>query len=196
MNFILLLGLALVLSGGLSGCKTAGACHSHGSGPSGAVSDGLQMALSISRAGNRGDPEFEVTIRNVGEEDVSLNLGSMLANGKTQLPGKIHLQLKDGTGQTRELDFSDRRHPGVAGRVDDYVVPLRSGSSYTLKLRLDQFWSPGTREFDLKLKPGRYRVSARFQGGGAETSNEDMAAMKRMNFWIGTLQSNTADLTE
>ena len=32
------------------------------------------------------EPEFEVAFQNMGEQDVSLNLGIMLANGKVQLP--------------------------------------------------------------------------------------------------------------
>jgi hypothetical protein len=151
------------------------------------------MSLSVLMTGNRNDPEFEVALRNMGEQDVSLNLGIMLANGKVQLPGKIHLNLTDGSGRNRELLFT---YPAVAGRVDVYVVPLRAGSTYTLKLRLDQFWSPSPEEFRLKLKPGRYEVLAQFQGDGAETSNLDMAGMKLMDFWKGKLQSNVVVFVE
>jgi len=190
-----LLCFALVLSGALLGCSTT-ARHSSESRQSGLATNGLQMFLSVLAAGDREDPEFEIVFRNMGEYDVSLNLGIMLANGKVQLPDKIHLQLVDGSGKSRELDFSDKRYPGIAGRVDDYVVPLRAGSIYTLKLRLDQFWSPGTEEFELKLKPGRYEVSARFQGDGATTGNPDMAGMKLMNYWKGKLQSNVVVIVE
>ena len=113
----------------------------------------------------------------------------MLDNGKVQLPNKIHLNLLDGSGRKRELHFSDRRYPGVAGRVDDFVVPLRAGSTYTLKLRLDQFWSPSTQEFELKLTPGRYEVSAQFQEDRAETRNVIFV-------WKGKLQSNIVEIAE
>ncbi|HMD53061.1 MAG TPA: hypothetical protein VKJ65_00720 [Phycisphaerae bacterium] len=149
------------------------------------ATNGLQMWLSILKTDDWHDPGFEVTFENMGENDVCLNLGNMLANGKFQLPTRIHLQLGDASGNVRELKFADRRHAGVAGRVDDYAVPLRSGSSYTLELRLDQFWSPGTEEFDLKLKPGRYSVSAWYQGGGSQT---DIHNTLLMNFWPGRLE--------
>lgn len=139
------------------------------------------------------DPEFKVAIQNVGEKDVCLNLGLMLANGKVMIPDKIHLNLVDGNGGKRELRLS---LPAVAGRVDNYMVPLRAGSSYTVKLRLDQFWSPTTHEFALRLKPGRYEVSAQFQGKGAETVNSDMRGMNLMNFWKGNLQSNPVLIVE
>ena len=159
----------------------------------GTAANGLQMSLAILTTGDRDDPAFEVAFRNMGEQDVSLNLGMMLANGKVQLPDKIHLGLMDGSGRKRELHFSD---PPVAGRVDAYVVPLRSGSTYTLKLRLAQFWSPGTEEFRLRLKPGRSEMSAQFQGDDVEASNLDMAGMKLMNFWKGKLQSNVVVIVE
>jgi hypothetical protein len=185
----------LVLSIALLGCRTPSTCHSPGSRQSGAVTDGLRMSLSVSRSGNPGNPAFEVAIQNAGEKDVCLNLGEMLANGKVMIPDKIGLNLTDSGGKLLELDFVDRRFPGVAGRRDDYMVPLRSGSTCTLELRLDQFVSPTTGD-RMKLSPGRYEVSARFQGDGAETGNADMAGMKLMNFWKGKLQSNFVVIVE
>ncbi|MGO8838785.1 MAG: hypothetical protein ACLQAH_11105 [Limisphaerales bacterium] len=192
MNSKLILCLTLVLSDTLLGCSTTPR-HSVESRQWGLTTNGLQMSLSVWAAGNREDPEFEIAFRNMGEQDVSLNLGRMLANGKVQLPDKIHLSLMDGSGRKQELHFSD---PPVAGRVDAYVVPLRAGSSYTLELRLDQFWSPGTKEFRLKLEPGRYEVSAQFQGDGPEAVNPDMAGVELMNFWKGNLQSNPVLIVE
>jgi hypothetical protein len=84
----------------------------------------------------------------------------------------------------------------IAGRVDNYAVPLRSGSTYILELRLDQFWSPSTKEFNLKLKPGHYWVSALFLGTGAETRNSDTTGMNLMHFWKGKLQSNVFEFSE
>jgi hypothetical protein len=136
-------------------------------------------------------PEFQVAFRNVGTEDVTLNLGFMLANGKVQLPQNISLNVTDAVGQTRKLKFLDRRYSGVFGRLDDYVVPLRAGSTYTLKLRIDQFWSPDTKEFEWKFPPGKYQVMAQFEGSGAKISNPDVIGIKLMNFWLGKVQSNT-----
>jgi hypothetical protein len=156
----------------------------------GATVDGLQMSISASGAHDLDVPEFQVALRNAGKQDVSVNLGHMLANGKVQLPENISLNLTDDGGKTRKLKFFDRRYPGVAGRVDDYVVPLRAGSTYTLNLSLDQFWSPDTKEFELKIFPAKYQIMAQFEGGGAKTSNLDVPGIKLMNFWLGKLQSN------
>ena len=94
--------------------------------------DGLQMSISAVGSNNLDNPKFEVVMRNAGERDVTLNLGYMLGNGKVQLPQNISLNVSDALGRTRKLEFFDRRYPAVAGRLDDYIVPLRAGSSYTL----------------------------------------------------------------
>lgn len=135
-------------------------------------------------------PVFHVTLENAGDKDVMLNLGMMLANGKVLLPEAIHLILIDSAGKSRELHFADRRYPGVAGRIDDYAVPLRVGSAYTLRLSLDNFWCPKTKEFRLNLKPGEYRVRSAFAGKGAQFVNRNMEGIQLMNFWQGTLQSD------
>ncbi len=153
--------------------------------------DGLQLSLTTADSGNRDAPELQVAFRNVGDHDVTLNLGSMLANGKVQLPDNINLSFTDPEGRTRTLKFGDKRHSFVAGRVDDYVVPLRVRSIYTLRLTLDQFWCRETREFEVKLLPGRNQLTAQFEGSGAKFVNIDMPAIKLMNFWLGKVQSNT-----
>jgi hypothetical protein len=156
----------------------------------GAPIDGLQMSITALNSGDMSVPVFQVALRNIGERDVTLNLGIMLANGKVQLPDRIRLSLIDAGGSRRELRFFDKRYPAIAGRVDDYVVPLRAGSTYILTLSLDQFWSPDTKEFQLKLSRGQSQVVAHFEGGKARTGNLDMPGIKLMNFWEGELDSN------
>src|SRR2546422_8817860 len=104
----------------------------------GPVSAGLRMAISPITSGPlpREGGEFDVAIQNVGDTDVVVNLGHMLANGKVMFPGAISLIVTDAQGNTRELHFSDRRYPAVAGRVDDFTVALRSGSTYVLRVAL------------------------------------------------------------
>ena len=139
-----------------------------------------------------GTPLFHVTIQNIGNKDVILNLGVMLANGKFLLPEAIRLVLTDPHGRARELHFSDKRFPGVAGRMDDYAIPLRSGSEYTVKLSLEDFWCPETKEFRLQLTPGEYQVRAVFWGKGAHHVNSDTKGLSLMHFWTGKLESDAA----
>jgi hypothetical protein len=157
----------------------------------GAAETRLAMSISATKPKFTNEtPVFQVTLKNAGDKDAVLNLGMMLANGKVLLPDAIHLILTDSTGKSKELHFADRRYPGVAGRIDDYAVPLCVGSSYILRLSLDNFWCPEMKEFRLKLKPGQYRVRSEFAGKGAQFVNGDMEGIKLMNFWQGTLQSD------
>jgi len=146
--------------------------------------NGLQMSLSAIGSLKGNDQEFQLALRNAGDNDIIVNLGSMLANGKVQLPDNIILSSTDAEGKTRKCRFGDKRHLFVAGRVDDYLIPLRAGSIYTLRLNMDQFWCPS-------LPQGRNQLTAEFEGGGAKIVNLDMAGIKLMNFWIGKVQSNT-----
>ena len=150
--------------------------------------DGLQMCLASTGT------DLQLALRNVGDDDITLNLGSMLANGKVQLPDRIAIKFTDAQGKTRVFKFGDKKHAFVAGRVDYYVVPLRSGSTYTLKLSPDQFWCLETKEFSMPLLPGDNQLTAQFEGTGAPQPNLDMPAIKLMNFWLGKVESNTLTL--
>jgi hypothetical protein len=118
----------------------------------------------------------------------------MLANGKVQLPYRVAMKFRDAQGNTRLFNFYDKRYAGVAGRVDDYVVSLRVGSTYTLQLTLDQFWCQDTREFSIPLLSGDNYLTAQFEGAGATFVNLDTPGMKHMKFWLGKVNSNTLTL--
>lgn len=149
---------------------------------------GVQMSLTST------DSNLQVALRNIGDRDVTLNLGAMMANGKVQLPNNISLNFTDAQGKTRLFKFADKRYPGVAGRLDDYIVPLRAGSTYTLQFTLDQFWCNETKEFAIQLLPGKNYLTARFEGTDAKLVNLDMPAIKFTNFWLGRVESNTLSL--
>src|SRR5207237_4830563 len=110
----------------------------------GPVVEGLQLSLVPLAHKDALSPQFRLTFSNVGEHDLSLNLGSMLANGKVQRPDQIRLLILAADGSTRELHFTDGR---AGGRVDDYIVPLRAGSEYSLRLGMADFWAPAAKEF-------------------------------------------------
>jgi hypothetical protein len=163
--------------------------------PFGASVNGVQLGISVTSSGTAvgSRPEFEVALQNAGDSDFVLNLGTMLANGKVMWPDAIRLMLIDPAGQGRELRFSSRKYAGVAGRIDDFTVALRGGSVYTLRISLADYWSPSTRDFDLKLANGRYKVAAQFEGRRATGVNLDMQGVALMNFWTGKVQSNVAE---
>ena len=147
--------------------------------------DGLQMCLTASGS------NLQLALRNVGDRDITLNLGVMMANGKVQLPDRVGIKFTDAQGKTRLFKFGDKRYPGVAGRLDYYVLPLRTGSTYTLQLTLDQFWCQETKEFSIPLLSGENQLTAQFEGTGANSPNLDMPGIKLMNYWLDKVESNT-----
>ena len=154
----------------------------------GAAVDGLQMCLAASGS------NLQLTLGNVGDHDITLNLGIMLANGKVQLPDRVGIKFTDAMGKTRVFKFGDLKYGVIAGRVDHYLVPLRVGSTYTLQLRLDQFWCQETKEFSIPLLSGENRLTAQFEGTSATQVNLDMGGVALMNFWLGKVESNTLTL--
>ncbi len=150
--------------------------------------DGVQMCLASSGS------NLLLSLANVGERDVTLNLGIMLANGKAQLPTNIAMKFTDAHGKTRVFKFWDKRYPAIAGRVDDYVLPLRVGSKYSIALTLDQFWCQETNEFSIPVVSGENYLTAQFEGTRANAMNFDMKGIKLMNFWLSKVESNTLTL--
>lgn len=108
-----------------------------------------------------------------------------------KLPDDVNINFTDAQGRSRVFKFADKKHSFVAGRLDDFVVPLRVGSMYTLRLTLDQFWCHETKELEIPLLPGRNQLTGQFHGSGARLGNLDMQAIKLMNFWLGNVESNT-----
>jgi hypothetical protein len=123
------------------------------------------MAISLTKPGtvpNRG-AEFYVAFQNVGDKDVVLNLGAMLGNGAVQWPEAVRLMLTDPQGNSRELHFVDRRYPAIAGRLDDFIVALRTGAIYILRLNVEQYWGPDPAPLRA-LGDGHYRIASQFEG--------------------------------
>ena len=161
----------------------------------GPINNGLRLSLSPTSSGRLSPvgAEFDVAVQNVGDSDVVVSIGAMLGNGRVMWPSAIRFALSDSAGRTRELGFFDRRYPGIAGRVDDFTVALRSGSTYVLRLSLGHYSSPTTKEFELKLANGHHRIEARFEGRGAQAVNSDTQGVALLNFWTGILRSNVLE---
>ena len=160
---------------------------------SGPAVNGLQLSISLDNPGKDGSPILLVTLENRGKEDVLLNLGAIV--GQYQSPNAFHLSIKDDAGNMKEYHFVDNRYSGVAGRIDNYILPLRNGASYSLKLPLKQFWPSklNLEEFPFKkLTHGTYKVDATFDGNGYNYNNIGGQWDAYANFiWKGKLQSNT-----
>jgi|CZKZ01.1.fsa_nt_gi hypothetical protein len=133
-------------------------------------------------------PMFEVELSNIGDHDLVLNLGIMLGNGRQQYADTIHLVLRDTQNSIEMLDL---KGPSVvAGRVDPFVVPLPRGARIILPINLAEYWVQKQKIFDIKLKPGRYFLSAEYRGEGVKFANLDMPGIRLMPYWLGQINSN------
>ena len=188
MKFVGLVAIAII-----GALPTASRQASVVPGPAwGQAIGGLRIGIATVNASTASpaDMAFDVALENNGTADFVLNLGHMLANGKVMFPSSIRLVLTDSSGLARELEYFDRKYPGIAGRVDDFTVALRVGSVHTIRATMDHYWSSETKEYGVKLTRGRHRIVARFQGEGARTHNLDMPGGALLNFWKGIVQSN------
>lgn len=152
---------------------------------------GLRMAISQSnQAVDRGVPEFDLTIENAGDDDVVINVGFTLANGSVKLPTAVRLRLTEPNGDIRELEYVDRRHARITGRLNDFLIDLRSRSTSSIRLTLDRYWSATTKAWSLPLAPGKYQIEAHLSSQAARFASSDRAGVVLARPWTGSLHSN------
>jgi hypothetical protein len=155
------------------------------------------LQLSIVRDSSErpagGAPKFRVELRNTGKDDLILNLGIMLANGRKEYPKAIVLIITDSEGKSRIFDL---REPAfVAGRLDPLTLPLPIGATFSLPVDLANYWSAATQEFEYKLR-GSYSIEAKFTGEGVsrQDANLDVKGLALMPYWVGEVTSNRLTL--
>jgi hypothetical protein len=158
----------------------------------GTAETGLRLGLSVTSS--RPSPALAtilIALENASDTDVFVNLGHMFGNGAIMFPDAVHLMLIDGGGATHHLQYADARQRAISGRLDDFVIPLKSRARYSFDAPLDAYWS--TTVSTTKLRPGSYQLVARFEGGGTTTANADMLGVALQKFWKGTVLSARAE---
>ncbi|MGB2626956.1 MAG: hypothetical protein WAK20_09210 [Candidatus Acidiferrum sp.] len=150
----------------------------------------MNVWLDSTEVGESKVPKFKVELQNVGEDDLILNLGIMLANGRKQYPKDIVLILTDSQGKARRLELREPFY--VAGRVDPLILPLQAGSTFSIAVDLEKYWAAASNEFEYKLKPGTYFLEAQFSGRGLtqQEANLDVKGLALMPYWTGSITSN------
>jgi RNA polymerase sigma factor (sigma-70 family) len=145
----------------------------------------IKLQLDVPMKGAKSPSYCAVTIENVGDADLNVNLGVSLGNGKSHHPVALRLLATEGSNTTR-LTYAA---PAVAGRLDPFVIPLPVGSSYTLRCPLDKFVLPdGGGRFDFTAKD--YQIKVELDGQPVKETNPDLRGFTLMRFWKGTSQSN------
>ena len=135
-------------------------------------------------------PCFRVEFRNVGENDLILKLGMMLANGRKQYPSAVALNITDAQGIHRRFDLIGPA--GIAGRVDPFALVLPVGARFSIPLDLSKYFAAASREYDYKFPPGNYWIEAEFLGKSVSErdANLDSKNVALFPYWEGIVDSN------
>jgi RNA polymerase sigma factor (sigma-70 family) len=152
----------------------------------GTARKGLRLGLSRADAKGDGKVRLLAVLENVSNEDLIVNLGLMLGNGKKQLPTAVRLLFTDAGGKELALR---RKVGGVAGRVDPFGVPLAAGCRYTVACDLEDYLDEDAGK---PLAPGRYRARAEFVGKAPTINTTGLALM---TYWTGTVESGALPVT-
>ena len=153
--------------------------------------NGLQVTLSVQpRPATSRTPDFRLEFCNVGSDDLILKLGMMLANGRKQFPTAVVLNIADSDGVRRRFDLIGP--PGVAGRIDPFVLALPVGATFSIPLDLSKYWPSASKEYDYRFKPGNYWIAAEFMGKSVSEreANLDSKNVSLFPYWEGTATSN------
>jgi hypothetical protein len=125
-------------------------------------------------------------IRNVGESDTAVRLGSIIGADKYTIDD-LRLRQKSTTDQITETKYQPRRYPDrVGGRLEEWIQPIPARSSYVMSAESNDFWQ-------FRQPPGRKSVPF---PAGAELSVTVTILEPRSDamwraFWSGTLTSNS-----
>ena len=103
----------------------------------GPVVSGLRMSISVVPDDSGIGRQLQVTIQNVGGNDLLVPLG--IINNTKAHADKLKLVLTTADGKHPRVIFTGM--PGViSGRLDALLVPLLSGASYTVRMPMDKYY--------------------------------------------------------
>ena len=151
---------ALLLMGGLS------LAQEPNSGNWGSAVNGLQMRISVDSSAIEQSkvPKFRVELRNVGEKDLLLNLGTKSLDGRHQYLTAVSLILEDEQGELQWLELKRSVPVGDPG-TETLSLPLPVGAVFSFPADLDDYRLATSKESAAqKLKPGTYLIAAHLKG--------------------------------
>jgi hypothetical protein len=137
------------------------------------------------------DEEVEVVFQNVSADNLWIYLGQCF--GKSFSPFQLGFTAKEGD-RVKKGHFLDQAN--VGGRTEPYIVPLRAGSSYSLRIRFAHMIEDQAPLFSPLFKPGAplrpVLLTVEWYGRppGYGTSNIDTY----LAVWPGHLVSNSLSL--
>ncbi len=145
----------------------------------------LSLHAAVEEAKSGALPVVRLTVENLGPRDTMLILGTMQDGGGIQIP-EVDLVVATEAGKTR-YRYTDREHLNVGGNLDDYLVPLAVGSTYSFPIDLARFYVAAVPWPSKKLAPPTKpcRVVFVLEGGSGLEKRSS-----RLRVWKGELRSN------
>ena len=130
--------------------------------------EGLQLTVRLdqSQGTDPSHPKFQVQLRNDGENNLILNIGTFAGDGQEQYASAISLILLTSGGKPQFLSFL-RPLQDTGGRLQPLLLPLPSGASFSIPVDLANYRAAGSNNRFYGLKAGTYLIAARFIGSNA-----------------------------
>ena len=153
--------------------------------------NGLRMSLSVV-SGDRGfGRQLQVTIQNVGGNDLLVPLG--IINNTKAYADKLKLVLTTADGKHPRIIFTGI--PGViSGRLDALVVPLLSGASYTVPMPMDKCYVLDESEKFEEFCSGFCQIQVEMETKNVVCSPYGYHNPNMLTCWQDTLPSNAITL--
>jgi len=111
-----------------------------------------------------------------------------------QTPDRLVLSAVDAQGRAYEFQFVEFRYGGIGGGMGDYVVPLHSKATYSLKLSLDDFWLRDMTSSATQLLPGKSRITVHLRSQPRGLQSPSTPSRSGYYLWVDDLVSNTLEL--
>jgi hypothetical protein len=169
--------------------------------------NGMQMSISQDEKAQEQDGAMHliVELRNIGKEDITVSPGQeYVCGGLSAQTRNITLNLVDSQGTLHHFPFIGNRHPSpmhlrpdsgiCAGNLILSVVPLRSGTSLSIPLDLDDYLWPLSEFSGHNVRQTFHAGLYSLQADLTARTNEPPASKGTDHTypeWAGTVTSNT-----
>jgi hypothetical protein len=145
----------------------------------------LQIVLDCSQPS---DLTVRFTIHNGSTTPTAAVIGIILANDKKYLPRGLELTVRRAGIPDVKLTYVDLTMPGVAGRLDPWLIALPPDASYSVAVPARNFrLTPQLTEHPFSAPADLQLHLATREVGRA---NNDMQGISLIHVWVGTLTSN------
>ena len=164
------------------------------------LDESIVLAVEILEHPTNEELDLLITVENTGDTDTYLNPGWLLRNGKTQMPSGIALRTIAPSGKWRDFGYSDpriRRLGGIGGRIDDYMIPLKSRCSHVFRLSFDDFWGgerPERKPLSIEPGPDIHRLQAFLRTSKVSALNNDTEGLGTFPVMAGVARSKLIPL--